>query len=284
MANSKALGSTEPILRWVGGKRQLLPYLLDRLPAGIESLRYFEPFLGAGSLFFSLVPAKAFLSDANRHLVHTYEHIKRQPDLVYSYLRTHSNSSCEEYYYRIRDSYNHSVFSTAQASRFIYLNKTCFNGIFRVNQKGAFNVPYGRKEPPALPTLAQLRNASKALSMATLGACQYRDAIKDCSKGDFVYLDPPYPPINGTAYFTHYTSDRFGMSDQEELGALVHELSARKVLFMMTNADTPLIRKLYGHYHITEVPVIRYVTCKSKKYSARELIITNYKDFLGRLF
>lgn len=139
----------------------------------------------------------------------------------------------------MRDLYNRSGFSAAQAARFIYLNKTCFNGIFRVNCEGRFNVPYGWKQPPAIPTAASLRAISGCLRLAEISAEPFEISLQKVGPGDFVYLDPPYPALNGTSYFTHYTRDRFSNEDQNRLAELVAMLHRRGALFLMTNADTP---------------------------------------------
>jgi DNA adenine methylase len=158
------------------------------------------------------------------------------------------------------------------------MNKTCFNGVFRVNRKGAFNVPYGDKANPIFPNRRWLEQASVALSGAQLLTAPFETALNKVEDGDFVYLDPPYPPINGTSYFTHYTADRFGEESQRRLAALVKELDLKGCLFMMTNADTELIRALYKdtRFEFTELSVTRYVTCKAKRYRIGELVITNY--------
>jgi DNA adenine methylase len=275
--NSVGRSAAKPFLRWAGGKWHLVRRLLDFVPKDLESRIYREPFLGAGSLFFALQPKKAALSDANEHLIRCYEHVRDDWKLVARYLRQHRSSDCESHYYRIRDVYNSSSFSPAQAARLIYLNKACFNGIFRVNQKGTFNVPYGRKNPPALPNGRSLKAASHALRSATLSVADYREALAEGAEGDFVYLDPPYPPLNGTAYFTHYTQDRFNKEDQEELADWVHKLDKLGCLVMMTNADTPVIRSLYSSFSVVPTPVTRFLTCKPERHTVNELIITNYQ-------
>jgi DNA adenine methylase len=266
----------DPFLRWAGGKRRLVPSLLRALPDDIGKRKYHEVFVGAGSLFLAVRPAIAVLSDANAHLIASYEHIRASPDLVAKYLSMHGRRNTEDYYYEVREIYNKSDFSAAQAARFIYLNKACFNGIFRVNVKGDFNVPYGHKEPPLLPTHKELRVISKLLTKTTLFARPFEESLETIKKTDFVYLDPPYPPLNGTSYFTHYTSERFGERDQRTLADHVAKISARGAKIMMSNADTPLIREIYQEFFFIEVNVTRYVTCKSTKHRAAELIITNY--------
>lgn len=276
-ASNGAVPKIGPFLRWAGGKRQLRKILLNFLPGDISQRTYREPFLGGGSLFFAIQPKSAILSDANEHLIRCYELVRDAPALVARYLRFHAAKDSESYYYRIREEYNRSEFSAAQAARFIYLNKTCFNGIFRVNSKGKFNVPYGQKRHPAIPNEAELAAIAAVLTGASLRASSFGKALKTVSRGDFIYLDPPYPPLNGTAYFTHYTSDRFSITDQNNLAACVHDLDQCGARLMISNADTSLIRKLYGRYNIVSLPVVRYLTCKSIRHKVRELVITNYE-------
>lgn len=267
----------EPFLRWAGGKRFLVNRFKKYVPSNFNEHAYYEPFLGSGSLFFALRPKKARLSDANEHLMECYKYVKRNPNLIADYVREHGKRSCERYYYRIRGKYNRSGFSAAQAARFIYLNRTCFNGIFRVNKWGEFNVPYGWKEPPVLPDRRWLRKASSILRKAKLGSGPYEKALKKASAGDFVYLDPPYPPLNHTSNFTRYTKDRFAEAEQGQLADVVHDLDARGCLVMMSNADIPLIRKLFRGYNIHSLSVTRWITCKAKKHRVDELVITNYR-------
>lgn len=265
-----------PILRWAGGKRYLIQELLSQLPPRVNQRRYHEPFLGAGSLFFALNPQRAVLADANEHLVRCYEKVRDDPDGIAIYLREHAKNTGEKYFYQVRRLYNSSSFSTAQAARFVYLNRTCFNGIFRVNRQGEFNVPYGWKEPPPLPDRAHLREAGIALENAKLHAVPFEEALKYVRRNDFVYLDPPYPPLNGTANFTHYTADRFDTTDQARLALEVRRIADLGALFMMSNADTYLVRRLYAGFAMKRLKVTRFITCKAVKHAVRELLITNY--------
>ena len=267
-----------PFLRWAGGKTQIVRELIRLLPDDIESRLYREPFLGAGSLFFAIRPERAVLSDANEHLIKCYEFIRAQPSLVARYLRFHASRNTEPYYYKVRDEYNRSQFSAAQAARLIYLNKSCFNGIFRVNSKGEFNVPYGQKKTPAIPGQENLIRIASVLKKASLQALSFEKALEDSSRGDFIYLDPPYPPLNGTAYFTHYTTDRFSERDQRNLADRTHELDRAGCLLMISNADTHLTRRLYQRYSLVSLPVTRFLTCKSVRHRVKELVITNYRS------
>lgn len=266
----------KPFLRWAGGKSRLMNLLLHYLPDDISKRKYIEPFVGAGSMFLALQPKQAFLSDANSHLINTYKYIHSSPHLIHRYLSQHLKRTCEAYYYQIRECYNRSKPSAAQAARFIYLNKTCFNGIFRVNRDDEFNVPYGWKEPPLLPGLQHLRRVSKALKGVKLVACGFQEALRNTTSKDFIYIDPPYPPLNGIANFTHYTADRFTETDQRQLAQLFSNLHLKGCKLMMSNADLPLIRRLYKGFNIHKLSVVRWITCKNKKHSVSELVITNY--------
>ena len=268
-----------PFIRWVGGKSKLIKHLKNYVPSDFcDGKYYYEPFLGAGSLFFHLTPQKAYLSDSNKDLIECYNAIKSDPEIISEHLNQHSENNCKEYYYKMRDEYNSSEPSTSKAALFIYLNKSCFNGIWRVNKKGHFNVPYGYKEPPPLPSNEDLLKISKALSNAKLVHKDYKDAVISASKGDFVYFDPPYPPLNGTSYFTHYTKERFNREDHAELALIVKELTKKGCLVMISNADIPYIKSLYkDSFNVYDLEVTRWIRTDGKRYKVGELIITNYE-------
>ena len=249
----------KPFLRWAGGKRRMVPFLLEHIPPDYSNNnRYYEPFLGAGSLFFRLNPFKATLSDNNKDLIECYRAVQKRPDLIAKYLRQHLLNNSEEYYYNMRDAYNESQLSFAKAALFIYLNKTCFNGIWRVNKNGEFNVPYGHKDNPLFPSRNDLFILSKSLSNSKIVHCDYRQIVEKVKEGDFIYFDPPYPPLNGTSYFTHYTKERFTNKDHSELASLSDMLNRKGVYIMISNADTPYIRSLYEDgFNIFEHEVVR---------------------------
>ena len=268
----------KPFLRWVGGKNRLVKFLMENMPSdfSIDNM-YYEPFLGAGNLFFRNQPKNAILSDSNKDLINSYRAVKKHPDLVCKHLRQHSLNNCKDYYYEMRDKYNNSKSSIEKAALFIYLNKTCFNGIWRVNNKGKFNVPYGHKEPPSLPSKIDFFEISKALKNSKLENKDYREAVKDAKNGDFIYFDPPYPPLNGTSYFTHYTKNRFTEKDHEKLALLVKKLSNKGCFVMISNADIQFIRSLYeDSFYIKKLEVIRWIRSDGKRYKVGEVVITNY--------
>ena len=266
-------------LRWVGGKSRIVSRLRRHVPRDYRLRTYHEPFLGAASLFLTLRPKSARLSDLNESLIRSFEHVRERPDLVARYLAKHKSLDSSSHYYATREQYNRlSQFSCAQAARFIYLNRTCFNGVFRVNKQGHFNVPYGKLKHPLFPRRSHLQRVSQALQNAKLRAVPYRKALDDAKAGDFVYLDPPYPPLNGTSFFRHYTRDLFNFADQEDLAHAAFQLRDRGCLVMMSNADLPVIRKLYKGMCMRRLEVTRWVTCKNVKHSVSELVITTYGE------
>jgi DNA adenine methylase len=270
--------TTKPFLRWAGGKTRSIPFLEKHLPPNVSSMhRYYEPFIGAGSLFFHIKPSKAILSDNNKDLIECYETVQKRPDAILTYLEQYLSNTCEEYYYKMREKYNTSKHSIARAALFIYLNKTCFNGIWRVNKKGEFNVPYGFKEPPALPSKEELRNVSTCLSNVELIHSDYKEAVKNAKRDDFIYFDPPYLPINGTSCFTRYTRDRFTKDDHDELALLAKKLTSKGCYVLISNADGPYIRSLYeDDFNIFELEVTRWIRSDGKRYKVKEVAITNY--------
>lgn len=269
----------KPFIRWVGGKSRLIPHLKKYLPPDASTIGiYYEPFLGSGSLFFDMQPSKAVLSDTNKELIDCYQAIKRNPKAVSKYLEEHIIKSSEDYYYKIRDEFNKSKPSFRRAAMFIYLNKTCFNGIYRVNKKGEFNVPYGFKEPPFLPSETDLKTVHLSLKKVEILHCNYKEIIGKVKNEDFVYLDPPYPPLNGTSNFTHYTASRFSREDHHELYKFTKELASKGCKVLISNAAVPFIYSLYeNEFNIYEIEVTRYVKTDGERYKVKELAITNYE-------
>lgn len=276
--SAAASAKAEPFLRWVGGKRGLARRLVELAPEDAAKRRYVEPFLGAGSVFFALGPQEAILGDANAHLVSCYRHIRDSAPAVASQLRHHAAAHGIRYYYHVRELYNRTSASPARAAHFIYLNAACFNGVFRVNKNGEFNVPVGSKEEPYLPTVGDLERVAQQLKRAKLVAGDFETTLALTKKRDFVYLDPPYPPLNGTAYFAHYTKGRFAADDQLRLAKLVRELDARGCAVMVSNAGLKTIKALYNGFAFKRLTVTRWVTCNKKRHRVREVVITNYRE------
>jgi DNA adenine methylase len=269
----------KPFLRWAGGKQNLIKDLLAYLPPEDKVNRYFEPFLGAGSLFFATNYKKCFLSDINKDLMNCYRYIKKDPKLIAKSLERHNINYQldEQYYYKIRDRFNKNLeeISSKQAARFIFLIHSSFNGIYRVNLKGEYNVPIGKRKP-ALPTFDYLKKISTKLHGNHLAKRPYSEILKMTKKGDFIYLDPPYPPINGTSFFQHYTKDKFPPRDQIKVAEFANKLDEKGCYVMISNASTTLIKELYKNWHVHELETTRYINCKSNRFKVKELIINNY--------
>lgn len=266
-----------PFLKWAGGKTFLTQHLMEFLPKDYSERVYWEPFLGAGSLFFSLQPSKAIISDLNPDLINCFKWVRDKPQRVHGLLKRYASKNSKRFYYETRAKYNKDGFTIENAARFIYLNKSSFNGIFRVNNKGEFNVPYGKRENLAIPSLEQLVSASKILKKAEIKSGSYESILKKPKKGDFIYIDPPYPPLNGTSYFTHYTKERFSTDDQKQLSRMAKKLSKKGCKVLISNADKKSVRNLFKGWLINSVRVTRWITCKKKKRRVQEIIIRNYK-------
>jgi DNA adenine methylase len=275
-----------PFVKWAGGKTQLLKELERYIPQGFE--RYFEPFLGGGAFFFYLVSVKqlqftAYLSDLNTELIDTYRVVKENVQELIDLLRIHEKNyyrNRHEYYYQLRSKIDPTN-DVERAARFIALNKTCYNGLYRVNKSGMFNVPMGKYKNPLICDSENLRNVSIALrhSKANLIVGNYKDISEDAQRADFVYLDPPYKPTSSTAHFTAYTNNGFYDKDQLELYNLFEKLDRKGCYVMLSNSDAPFIRDLYKEYGSTtaEVKAIRAINCKgSKRTGHSELLIRNY--------
>ena len=269
-----------PFLRWAGGKQNLVQHLVDHVPQGVleNGATYYEPFLGAGALFLALKPKRAVLADANRHLIECFRAIKDHPDGMNRNLRAHERNSSKDYYYDIRGEFNRAngQATVAQAARFLYLNRACYNGIYRVNLKGEFNVPFGDKQNLLFPNLSQLRMLAARLNRARVSVASFEQTADTAMEGDFVYLDPPYPPLNGSSYFAHYTKDRFDFADQSNVAEAANHMSDRGCRVMVSNADMPIIRRLYKGWRIRPIEVTRFVSCKAVRHKVDELIMTNY--------
>lgn len=269
----------KPFLRWAGGKQNLIKDLLKYLPPTEKVNSYFEPFLGAGSLFFATDYKKCFLSDINKDLMNCYRAIKNDPKLIANILERHNVNyqKDEKYYYKVRERFNKYLEerSLKQAARFIFLIHSSFNGIYRVNLKGKYNVPIGKRKP-ALPSLEYLNEISEKLKGNYLSTKSYIKIFNKTQKNDFIYLDPPYPPLNGTSYFQHYSKDKFPQKDQKKVVDFANELNDKNCFVMVSNADTEMIRELYKDWNIIELETTRFINCKSKRLKVNELIITNY--------
>ncbi len=259
-------GDAGPIIKWVGGKTRLLPALLARLPTRFE--RYYEPFAGGAALFFRLRPAAAVLNDFNGDLVAAYRTVAHDADAVIRRLEVHRRHHDEAHYYDVRARWNDRSVSWSavdRAAAFIYLNKTCFNGLWRVNRAGAFNVPIGRYVDPPICVPDALRAAARVLGRVELRTGDYRAAVADAGAGDLVYFDPPYDPVTTTANFTSYTRAAFGADEQRELAEQARALVARGCKVVLSNSDTPFIRSIYRGFRIDRVQCARAINCNAAK-------------------
>ncbi len=273
----------KPFVKWVGGKRQLLAQfrLMNLYPPekfDPKTGKYFEPFVGGGAVFFDLLPETAYLSDLNNELVITYNVIKNDVENLIKSLKKHKLD--KEYFLKIRAQNPEKLSDLNTASRFIYLNRTCFNGMYRVNSKGGFNAPFGKYTNPLICDENNLRKASKALKNIEIKKQDYKEVLKKAKKGDFVYFDPPYYPISKTASFTSYTSESFLDKEQIELRDTFVELHKRGCFVMLSNSDTPFINKIYSEpkgLRITKVQAGRAINSDaSKRGKITEVLVTNY--------
>jgi DNA adenine methylase len=268
-------GAAAPIVKWAGGKSRLLDELVARAPESYR--RYFEPFAGGAALYFRLRPRWAVLSDSNADLINMYRCVAWHVEAVIHRLARHRAAHGSDYYYGVREQWNHPGGFEADVDRaaaFIYLNKTCYNGLWRVNSRGHFNVPVGRYEDPTIFDRLQLRAASRVLQRAELGARHFADAAAETRAGDFVYFDPPYHPLSDTAHFTSYTSASFGRDDQRELARVARALVRRGCKVVISNSDTAFVRELYRGFLVDVVDCARAINSKaSARGPQRELII-----------
>lgn len=272
-----------PFIKWVGGKRQLLGNIDRILPRKYNN--YFEPFLGGGALFLHLTPHTAVINDLNPELMNTWQVVKDDPESLMRLLKIHQEKNTKEYYLDIRlmdrDGRLKDMSSVERAARFIYLNKTGFNGLWRVNARGENNVPYGRYKRPVIAD-PRILSVSGYLNrnQITLLHTDYQEATKSVKKGDLVYFDPPYIPLTPTADFTSYTSSGFGIQEQQELRDTFAELSARGAFVILSNSNTKLTRQLYDsvpNRHFRQVKAGRSINSNAaKRGPITELIITNY--------
>ncbi len=263
-----------PPVKWAGGKAGLIPQFEPLFPKGPYPL-YIEPFVGGGAVFFHLLPARAVLIDNNPELVHFYRVVKEDVEPLLVDLDKHENT--RDYFNRIRDIDPETMEPVPRASRFLFLNKTAYNGLYRVNRKGKFNVPFGRYKNPTINDRGNLRLVSAALQRAEIVLGDFSRALDYAEPGAFVYLDPPYDPLSSTARFTSYTPDSFGEADQRRLAEVFRSLDAAGCLVMLSNSDTPFVRELYRGYNVTTVRARRAINCRpDRRGPIGELVIVNY--------
>jgi len=263
-----------PFLKWVGGKSRLIQQYIPYFPESYKN--YYEPFLGGGAIFFYLQPNAAILTDINAELINTYCCVRDHVEELISLLKEHKIRHDKDYYYSVRN--NSDGTDIEKAARLIYLNKTCFNGLYRVNSQGKFNVPLGRYENPNICSEVLLRTASEALSTSKIKQTDFVDVLNYAtSSDDFIYFDPPYYPVSETSYFTAYSSDRFVEDQQVQLKDIFEKLTERGVKVMLSNSDCEFIRSLYSSFNIHPISASRAINSNAKKRGKiTELLITSY--------
>lgn len=270
----------QPFIKWVGGKTQLLAQFDRFLPSQVD--RYFEPFIGGGAVFFHLKhrfpQLRAFLRDINPELINAYKAVRDYPQELMRRLDEHAarfRANREIYFYEVRSKHNLPEGEIVErAARMIFLNKTCFNGLWRVNARGEFNVPIGSNKNPSLYDEENLLAASRALGGVHLEVQDFRVTLAETRRGDFAYIDPPYYPVSLTASFTSYAKEDFGVEEQNELHAVCTTAAERGVRLMLSNSDTPFIRKLYKNFQIHTVQARRAINCDgSKRGAVNEVVV-----------
>lgn len=277
MSNS----SVAPFVKWAGGKRQLIPQIRERMPEKYND--YYEPFVGGGAVIFDLIPANALINDINKALINTYRTICNEPDAFLKEVNRLDNDMWEDgkkYYYSIREHYNdklmRSEYDVELAALFVFINKHCFNGLYRVNGKGLFNVPYNNSRRVSVDEDVIIAT-SEYLRRVTIIDGDFEQACKNAKKGDFVFIDSPYAPLNPTS-FESYTKEGFDIESHKRLAKLYDELTARGCYCMLTNHNTELINELYGNkdYKIDVVSVKRMINSDASNRVGEEVIICNY--------
>jgi len=263
----------QPFLRWAGGKSQLIRQYSPLFPRRYN--HYLEPFLGGGAIFFYLEPRRAILGDFNKDLIQCFSAVKNNVKQLIDLLKIHREYHSKTYYEKSKENYNTKELSEVErAAIFIYLNKTCFNGLYRVNSSGKFNVPFGKYKNPLISHEGNLLAASWLLKRSQLYCDDFSKVLDYAQKNDFVYLDPPYYPLNKTSSFTNYTSERFLEDEQKRLSEVFRELDKRGCKVMLSNSDTEFIRNLYKDYRIKIVKANRCISRMGGKIN--ELVILNY--------
>jgi DNA adenine methylase len=270
----------QPFLKWAGGKRQLLSEIRKLIPNQFN--QYYEPFLGGGAVLFDLQPKNAVANDYNKQLINVYKCIKNHVNELLEELKKHPNE--KHHYYKIREFDRHYNFITlpniSKAARIIYLNKTCYNGLFRVNSHGQFNVPFGRYKNPKIANEPVLKAVHEYLNTNNIKLLSqdFAESVKNAQAGDFVYFDPPYHPVSQTASFTGYTLDGFDENEQKRLKKVCDELNTKNVYFLLSNSATKFILDLYSNYKIETIGVRRNInSAADKRGKIQEVLVRNYE-------
>ena len=279
----KARKPLAPVLKWAGGKRQLISSILPLLPRNIGDYLYVEPFLGGGAMLFHLQPKRALVNDYNEELINAYQVIKTKPSELIRHLQQHENNA--DYFYRIRSIDRSPAYkkltAVERASRIIYLNKTCFNGLYRVNSAGAFNAPFGRYKNPNIVNADGLQLMHEYLNNndVQIMSGDYHDILKKANKKSFVYLDPPYHPVSSSSSFTGYVRGGWNEDSQRALKKACDQLNKKGVKFLLSNSATAFIVDLYKDYSITIVKASRAINSNaSDRGVVDEVLVRNYKQ------
>lgn len=270
-----------PFVKWVGGKRQLLNEIEKHIPEQFS--RYYEPFVGGGAVLFHVQPKNAVINDSNKELVNLYNVIKESPEELIEDLKKHKNE--EKYFYEVRgiDREKEKYFELSniqRASRIIFLNKTCYNGLFRVNSSGEFNSPFGRYKNPNIVndiTIRAVGNYLKNTNIQILNT-DYEESLSKIRKGAFVYFDPPYDPISDSSSFTGYTKNGFDKTEQERLKKMCDKLNDKGINFLLSNSSTEFIRDLYKNYNMFSIKAKRTINSKGDgRGEITEVLVKNYE-------
>ncbi|OGC12251.1 hypothetical protein A3K48_07315 [candidate division WOR-1 bacterium RIFOXYA12_FULL_52_29] len=273
--NKKPIIKQKPFLKWAGGKSQLLSTIINHLPQKYN--RYIEPFVGGGALLFALEPRKAIISDLNEELINCYKTVKNNVDSLIEDLHKHEND--KHYFYQIRSQSIKILSEIERASRFIYLNKTCFNGLWRVNKQNQFNTPFGGYKNPKIVNVSALKQASRYLQHVKIFYGDYYKILqKYARKDDFVYLDPPYYPISKYSDFKRYTKEGFDIIQQKRLAHLFKILDARGCKLLLSNSSAECIANLYSEYTVITVRAKRLINSDhNKRGFVKEILVNNYE-------
>lgn len=272
----------QPVVKWVGGKRQLLPEIEKLIPE--EYTTYYEPFIGGAAVLLNEMPKKAIVNDYNDELINMYKVIRDNVEELMVLLQEHQDKNTSEYFYDVRawdrePGYETEVTNVEKAARLLFLNKTCFNGLYRVNASGFFNSPYGKYKNPNIVNEDKIRALHNYFNTSniTFRTGDFEDAVKYIRKGSFVYFDPPYAPLSPTSNYTGYTSNGFGKEDQIRLRKLCDKLDKRGVKFLLSNSNVPFIQEQYKDYTIDVVGAKRAINSNGKKRGeVEEVLIRNY--------
>ncbi|EMB56023.1 DNA adenine methylase [Streptococcus mutans] len=273
----------QPFTKWTGGKRQLLPILRSYMPEKYNC--YFEPFIGGGALFFDLVPEKAVINDFNEELMNTYRQIKNNPTALIELLTEHKEKNSKEYYLKVRAADRNETITrmsdVERAARLMYMLRVDFNGLYRVNSKNQFNVPYGKYKNPKIIDRELIYQISDYLNENDIRmlSTDFEEAVSQAKRGDFVYFDPPYIPLNETSSFTSYTHEGFTYEEQVRLRNVFKQLDKKGAYVMLSNSSSPLALDLYQDYNIHFVDAVRTNGAKTEsRKKIKEIIVTNYDE------